>query len=64
MLMTPAATEALNDAPVDATVRATRVEGGVTPWSTLETRIASMSRPTLLVRQLTAQDEIDELRRS
>src|SRR5207253_10425617 len=42
----PAATAALNDAPVDAVVRAANALGGVTPWSIDETRIASIKRAT------------------
>src|SRR5207249_11510270 len=45
--MIPAATDALNDAPVDATVRADNALGGVAPWSIDETRIASIKRATV-----------------
>src|SRR6266567_8016068 len=44
--MIPAATEALNVAPVDATVRALNALGGVAPWSIDETKIASIKRAT------------------
>src|SRR5436853_1565224 len=44
--MMPAATDALNEAPVDAVVRAANALGGVTPWSIDETRIASIKRAT------------------
>src|SRR6266513_5337006 len=40
----PAATDALNVAPVDATVRAANALGGVAPWSIDETKIASIKR--------------------
>ena len=42
--MIPAATDALNDAPVEATVRAAKALGGVAPWS-IDTRIASINFP-------------------
>jgi hypothetical protein len=42
----PAATDALNDAPVEATVRAASALGGVAPWSIDETKIASIKRAT------------------
>jgi hypothetical protein len=46
MANTPAATAAFSSAPVEATVRAVRTEGGLAPWSMEETKTASMSFPT------------------
>src|SRR5439155_17369196 len=47
MDMMPAATDALKEAPVDATVRAANALGGVAPWSIDATRIASIIRATV-----------------
>ncbi len=41
----PAATESFSGAPLAATLRAASVDGGVTPWSMSETRIALSMRP-------------------
>ena len=41
----PAATDALRAAPVEATVIALSADGGVAPWSTEETNMASIILP-------------------
>ena len=45
MVMIPPAMAVVSGAPPEATVRAARALGGVAPWSTDETRRASMSLP-------------------
>ncbi len=46
MVMMPPAMAVVSGAPPVATVRAARALGGVTPWSTDDTNMASISLPT------------------